>query len=184
MHFLGLGRRDRDTAFHPGEGESIVFAETPRPHRLDCVFDLAAVEIPFRELLHVCLTQPHIFVSSPALRRRRHASKEILPQLKPGCLRERGEKEVDIDAGAEGGVNGGVEVCGEEDDALKIFEFTEENFGGGVSRRFEGKRGGRMDGDDLLETSSFLTTSLGERFAMKTSASGIEVSVSDNGPGN
>lgn len=40
-------------------------------------------------------------------------------------------------------------------------------------RRGDGRASG---GCDLLDTSSFLTTSSGERFAMKTSASGFAVS--------
>jgi hypothetical protein len=50
-----------------------------------------------------------------------------LPEFEAGGEGEGGEEEVDVDAGAEGGVDGGVEVCGEEDDALEVFEFAKED---------------------------------------------------------
>ena len=34
---------------------------------------------------------------------------------------------MDVDAGAEGEVDGGGEVGGEEDDAFEVFEFAEED---------------------------------------------------------
>lgn len=52
---------------------------------------------------------------------RRQASEEILPEFEAGGEREGGEKEVDVDAGAEGVIDGFVEVCGEEDYALEVF---------------------------------------------------------------
>lgn len=50
-----------------------------------------------------------------------------MPEFEAGGEGEGGEEEVDVDAGAEGGVDGGVEVCGEEDDALEVFEFAKED---------------------------------------------------------
>jgi hypothetical protein len=45
---------------------------------------------------------------------------------------------VDVDAGAEGDVDCGVEICREEDNALKIFELSEEDWEGvNVERREE-----------------------------------------------
>lgn len=49
---------------------------------------------------------------------------------------------MDGDAGAEGGVDGGVEVCGEEDDALEVFEFAEEDCGKGLGGVVGEKGGG------------------------------------------
>jgi hypothetical protein len=74
---------------------------------------------------------------------------------------------VDVDARAEGGVDCGVEVGGEEDYAFEVFEFAEEDcvvglVGCGRAPELKG---------NLLETSSLRAMSPGSRWAMKTSAS-------------
>lgn len=170
-----LRRRHPNPALQPLQTERIALAQTPCAHRLDGVLNLPAIQLPARELLDIGLGQIR---KRGRLRCRgfgsREAGEEFLPEFEAGGEGEGGEEEVDVDAGAEGGVDGGVEVCGEEDDALEVFEFAKEDCEkGGYWREGTWKE---MAGCDLLDTSSFLTTSSGERFAMKTSASEFEIS--------
>jgi len=58
----------------------------------------------------------------------RKAREEFLPEKNTRREREGLEDEVNVDTGAEGGVDCGVKVCGEEDDALEVFKFAEEDF--------------------------------------------------------
>ena len=72
---------------------------------------------------------------------------EFVPELGAVGEGEGGEEKVDVDARAEGDVDCGGEVGGEEDDSFEVFEFAEEDLGAGISwfSCF-----GRRNGDGVL----------------------------------
>jgi hypothetical protein len=51
----------------------------------------------------------------------RQARQEFLPEKKTRGKWKRCEEKVDVDSGAEGCVDGGVEVGGQEDDSFEVF---------------------------------------------------------------
>jgi hypothetical protein len=51
----------------------------------------------------------------------RESRQEFLPEKKTRRKRKRCEEEMDVDSGAEGCVDGGVEIGGQEDDSFEVF---------------------------------------------------------------
>jgi hypothetical protein len=58
----------------------------------------------------------------------RETRQEFLPEKKTRGKWKRCKEKVDVDSGAEGCVDGRVEVGGQEDDSFEVFEFSEENW--------------------------------------------------------
>jgi hypothetical protein len=99
-----------------------LLANTPSPYGLDRILDLPSIHLPLRQFLHVFLRNPRL---GSVLRETRQ---KFLPEKKTRGKWKRCKEEVDIDSGAEGCVNGGVEVGGQEDDSFEVFEFSEEDW--------------------------------------------------------
>lgn len=115
---LRLRRRHHNRALQPLQINPIALARAPSAHRTDRVLDLPAVQIPRGELIHIG-GAPEPGIGDPG--------EDLAPQDRARGGRERREEQVDVDSRAEGGVDGGEEVGGEEDDAAVVFEFAEED---------------------------------------------------------
>lgn len=137
LPFQSLRRGDANAALQPEQVHLIALEHTPRAHGLDGVLDLAAIQLPQGKLQHVGLGEVIERVLEDvggdgvfAVRRRRprrEARQELPPQDEPAGGRQRREEQVDVDARAERDVDGRVQVRGEEDDALEVFELAEED---------------------------------------------------------
>jgi hypothetical protein len=105
---------------------------TPRPHHLHRILDLPAIQLPQRQFLDVLIVERlrcarPVFNAMLLRRLLGEALEELAPDGFTGGSEEGLEEEVEGDSAAEGGVDGVVEVGGEEDDAAEVFKFTKEN---------------------------------------------------------
>jgi hypothetical protein len=110
-----LRGRDFDPTLQSQNIHLKLLANTPSPYGLDRILDLSSIHLPLRQFLHV------FFGDSRLGSVLRESRQEFLPEKKTRRKRKRCEEEMDIDSGAEGCVDGGVEIGGQEDDSFEVF---------------------------------------------------------------
>ena len=144
IHPLRHRRRNGNRALPPLHRHLIPLAQTPVAGRLDRVLYLSPVQLPRGQLLDLeafeaaegrgcgcgcgCGCGGWLWVGVGGVLWE-EAMEEFVPELGAVGEGEGGEEEVDVDAGAEGDVDCGGEVGGEEDDSFEVFEFAEEDLG-------------------------------------------------------
>ena len=125
LNLLSLWRRNLNTTLEPQQRHIILLTIAPRLNRLNRILNLSPVQLPLRQLLQIPPLQPLQRAHLPPLHRQ--AVQKLAPQHEAGRGRQRLEQQVDVDARAEGGVDGGVEIGGQEDDAAEVLELAQED---------------------------------------------------------